>query len=171
MTKSTSWIDGEGVFKRIANIDRVPHVTLAPRISGEDTFVISSRLGSGRACLILLYWLIYFETRFSGLCLGRRLVVLENKENTDHKQGRLEPCRHLPNRQGGRTKCQPDKMPTWVGILSVTFFCGWHFVRTNFLVGILSGPSQEVLASPPTSESGGGPVTSFCLLRVYKFIV
>ena len=128
MTKSTSWIDGEGDFQKDRNIDRVPHVTLAPRISGEDTFVISSRLGSGRACLILLYWLIYFETRFSGLCLGRRLVVLENKENTDHKQGRLEPCRHLPNRQGGRTKCQPDKMPT-----GQNANLGWHFVRDFFL--------------------------------------
>ena len=35
-----------------------------------------------------------------------------------------------------RPKCQPDIMPTK----------GWHFVRPNFLVGILSGPSKHVLA-------------------------
>ena len=44
-----------------------------------------------------------------------------------------------------------DKMPTgqnanlgWHFVR--TFFCGWHFVRPNFLVGILSGSSQHVLA-------------------------
>ena len=40
-----------------------------------------------------------------------------------------------------RTKCQPDIMPTKGWHFVLTFFCGWHFVRPNFLVGILSGPS------------------------------
>ena len=37
-------------------------------------------------------------------------------------------------------------MPTKGWHIVRTFFCGWHFVRPNFLVGILSGPSQHVLA-------------------------
>ena len=37
---------------------------------------------------------------------------------------------------GGRTKCQPDKMPTNVWIL----FCGWHFVRT---IPTFFGPLSE----------------------------
>ena len=45
-----------------------------------------------------------------------------------------------------RTKCQPDIMPTKGWYFVPTYFCGWHFVRPNFLVGILSGPSQHVLA-------------------------
>merc|ERR1711952_120842 len=45
-----------------------------------------------------------------------------------------------------RTKCQPDIMPTKGWHFVRTFFCGWHFVRPNFLVGILSGPSQHVFA-------------------------
>ena len=36
-----------------------------------------------------------------------------------------------------RTKCQP-RLAFCPGL----FFHGWHFVRTNFLVGILSGPSH-----------------------------
>ena len=34
--------------------------------------------------------------------------------------------------QGGRTKCQLDKMPTKGWHFVRTFFCGWHFVRPNF---------------------------------------
>ena len=71
--------------------------------------------------------------------------------------------------QGGRTKCQPDKMPT-----EQNANLGWHFVRDFFsVVGILSGstfwlafcPDHLKMSwhPPPTSESGG-PVTSFCLL-------
>ena len=45
-----------------------------------------------------------------------------------------------------RTKCQPDIMPTKGWNYVRTFFCGWHFVRPKFLVGILSRPSQHVLA-------------------------
>ena len=45
-----------------------------------------------------------------------------------------------------RTKCQPDIMPTKGWHFVRTFICGWHFVRPKFLVGILSGSSQHVLA-------------------------
>ena len=65
---------------------------------------------------------------------------------------------------GGRTKCQPDKMPT-----GQNANLGWHFVRDFFsMVGILSGPtfwlafcpghlnmSWHPPPLPPTSESGG----------------
>ena len=37
-----------------------------------------------------------------------------------------------PTLQGGRTKCQPDEMPTKSWHFVRTFFCGWHFVRPNF---------------------------------------
>ena len=50
-----------------------------------------------------------------------------------------------------RTKCQP-RLAFCPGL----FFHGWHFVRTNFLVGILSGPSQHVLAPPPNIREWGG---------------
>ena len=52
-----------------------------------------------------------------------------------------------------RTKCQPDIMPTKGWHFVRIFFCGWHFVRPNFLVGILSGPSQHVLAFFPNHEN------------------
>ena len=42
-----------------------------------------------------------------------------------------------PGASGGRTKCQPDKMPT-----GQNANLGWHFVRDFFsMVGILSGPT------------------------------
>ena len=59
-----------------------------------------------------------------------------------------------------RTKCQPDIMPTKGWHFVRTDFCGWHFVRPNFLVGILSGSSQHVLAC-----LAGGSV-NFLLLTV-----
>ena len=52
-----------------------------------------------------------------------------------------------------RTKCQPDIMPTKGWHFVRTYFCGWHFVRPNFLVGILSGPSQHVLVFCPNHEN------------------
>ena len=52
-----------------------------------------------------------------------------------------------------RTKCQPDIMPTKGWHFVRPFFSGWHFVRPNFLVGILSGPSQHVLAFCPIGPS------------------
>ena len=52
-----------------------------------------------------------------------------------------------------RTKCQPDIMPTKGWHFVQPFFSGWHFVRPNFLVGILSGPSQHVLAFCPIGPS------------------
>ena len=52
-----------------------------------------------------------------------------------------------------RTKCQPDIMPTKGWHFVRTFFRGWHFVRPNFLVGILSGPSQHVLVFCPIGPS------------------
>ena len=52
-----------------------------------------------------------------------------------------------------RTKCQPDIMPTKGWHFVGTYFCGWHFVHPNFLVGILSGPSQHVLAFWPSHEN------------------
>ena len=55
-----------------------------------------------------------------------------------------------------RTKCQP-RLAFCPGL----FFHGWHFVRTNFLVGILSGPSQHVLASPPQHQRVGGSCNIF----------
>ena len=48
-----------------------------------------------------------------------------------------------------RTKCQPDIMPTKGWHFVWTYFCGWHFVHPNFLVGILSEPSQHVLVFCP----------------------
>ena len=39
---------------------------------------------------------------------------------------------HLVPDDGGRTKCQPDKMPTKGWHFVRPFFCGWHFVRPNF---------------------------------------
>ena len=73
---------------------------------------------------------------------------------------------------GGRTKCQPDKMPT-----GQNANLGWHFVRDFFsMVGILSGPTfwlafcpdhLNMSWHPPPNIRvcvGGGPVTSFCLL-------
>ena len=55
--------------------------------------------------------------------------------------------------EGVRTKCQPDIMPTKGWHFVRPFFSGWHFVRPNFLVGILSGPSQHVLAFCPIGPS------------------
>ena len=57
------------------------------------------------------------------------------------KCDRRRPTVHLdvPSEQnrnfylnGGRTKCQPDEMPTKGWHFVRTFFCGWHFVRPNF---------------------------------------
>ena len=77
-------------------------------------------------------------------------------------------------RDGGRTKCQPDKMPT-----GQNANLGWHFVRDFFsMVGILSGPTfwlafcpdhlkmswHPLPPPPPNVREWGGPVTSFCLL-------
>ena len=73
-------------------------------------------------------------------------------------------------RRGGRTKCQPDKMPTgqnanlgwhfvrdfflWLAFCPDQLF-GWHFVRTI---------SRCLGIPPPNLREWGGPVTSFCLL-------
>ena len=40
--------------------------------------------------------------------------------------------------KGVWTKCQPDIMPTKGWHFVRIFFFSWHFVRPNFLVGILS---------------------------------
>ena len=48
---------------------------------------------------------------------------------------------------GGRTKCQPDKMPTEQNANQRLAFC-----PSQFLVGILSGTSQHVLALCPNHE-------------------
>ena len=53
--------------------------------------------------------------------------------------------------QDGRTKCQPDKMATGQNANQRLAFCPhfllWlAFCPSQFLVGILSGPSQHVLA-------------------------
>ena len=52
----------------------------------------------------------------------------------------VPPVRQFKSRRGlkgGRTKCQPDKMPT-----GQNANLGWHFVRDFFsMVGILSGPT------------------------------
>ena len=90
-----------------------------------------------------------------------------------------------------RTKCQPNIMPTQGWHFVRTFFCGWHFVRPKFLVGILSGPSQHVLAFCHSTQDYhsikfrllrvtfgcGGSLTAFrllccvvmCLLRLALF--
>ena len=57
---------------------------------------------------------------------------------------------NVVGQNANRTKCQPDIMPTKGWHFVRTYFCGWHFVHPNFLVGILSGPSQHVLAVWPS---------------------
>ena len=44
-------------------------------------------------------------------------------------------------------------MPTKGWHFVRTYFCGWHFVCPDFLVGILSGPSQHVLTFCPNHEN------------------
>ena len=58
-----------------------------------------------------------------------------------------------------QTKCQPDIMPTKGWHIVRTFFCGWHFVRPNFLVGIFSWPSKHVLALCPKQIEHGVPIS------------
>ena len=59
----------------------------------------------------------------------------------------------MVGQNANRTKCQPDIMPTKGWHFVRPFFSGWHFVRPNFLVGILSGPSQHVLVFCPIGPS------------------
>ena len=59
--------------------------------------------------------------------------------------------------KGGRTKCQPDKMPTGRNANQKLAFCPdfflWlAFCPSQFLVGILSRTSQHVLALCPNHE-------------------
>ena len=77
------------------------------------------------------------------------------------------------SQDGGRTKCQPDKMPTgqnanlgwhfvcdfflWLAFCPDQLF-GWHFVRT--ISRCLGIPPP----TPPNVREWGGPVTSSCLL-------
>ena len=64
----------------------------------------------------------------------------------------------LTGQNANRTKCQPDIMPTKGWHFVRIFFFSWHFVRPNFLVGILSGPSQHVLAFCPNHENLPSPL-------------
>ena len=67
--------------------------------------------------------------------------------------GLFKQKKKVVGQNANRTKCQPDIMPTKGWHFVQPFFSGWHFVRPNFLVGILSGPSQHVLAFCPIDPS------------------
>ena len=82
--------------------------------------------------------------------------------------GKTEVLSLVCGQNANRTKCQPDIMPTKGWYFVRTYFCGWHFVRPNFLVGILHfvrtiskcfGILSESLKSPSppnVSEVCGG---------------
>ena len=90
------------------------------------------------------------------LARGQDLLHIDQHDPLDHDHHSHLDHEHHNHLNGVRTKCQPDIMPTkgWHFVRTFfcgwhyvrIYFCGWHFVRPNFLVGILSGPSQHVLA-------------------------
>ena len=72
----------------------------------------------------------------------------------------------MPTRQNAnQTKCQPDKMPKCPDFLLWLVFCPSHF-----LVGILSGPSQHVLAFCQNHEKCRHLSECECFVRSVDFL-
>ena len=91
------------------------------------------------------------------LARGQDLLHIDQHDPLDHDHHSHLDHEHHNHLNGVRTKCQPDIMPTKGWHFVRTYFCGWHFVHSNFLVGILSGPSQHVLAFWPSHENPNSP--------------
>ena len=101
-------------------------------------------------------FLLFFAQRVSPFysceCFNQAMYLCSEMRNSWWRKT-------VVGQNANRTKCQPDIMPTKGWHIVRTLFCGWHFVRPNFLVGIFSWPSKHVLALCPKQIEHGVPIS------------